>query len=234
MAKVGKRARRLTKLRIDEISAVDSGAGRGVEVVLLKRDKKPPKFIFNDTFGLVRNPARKSAEVEKNLPTSGGLVDDDRAAASLAAAKREIAENREFAKSAGASLPGTEDHTTDIEKAAEMIAVAKVAGAIAKIMARSEKPISRDQAMYRMATSPEFTEEWLLAKSMAAVVPAPVSEPAPIAKSDAMLALEKKARKIMKRDPRLSAASAFALAYERNPHLAQADKAHFFAKGAAA
>jgi hypothetical protein len=56
-------------------------------------------------------------------------------------------------------------------------------------------------------------------------------EPAPIAKSDAMLALEKKAAKIIKRDPSISAASAFAIAYERNPDLAAADRAAHLARG---
>src|SRR3984893_14106658 len=34
-------ARILTKLRIDEVSAVDRGAGEGVKVVIMKRDDTP-------------------------------------------------------------------------------------------------------------------------------------------------------------------------------------------------
>src|SRR4029077_11738404 len=34
-----RRARVLTNLRIDEISAVDAGAGEGVKVVMMKRDR---------------------------------------------------------------------------------------------------------------------------------------------------------------------------------------------------
>ena len=37
-----RRARLLTRLRINEVSAVDRGAGEGVKIVLMKRDDEPP------------------------------------------------------------------------------------------------------------------------------------------------------------------------------------------------
>lgn len=40
----------LTKLRIDEVSSVDKGAGEGVKIVLMKRDNSDdnPSYLFND------------------------------------------------------------------------------------------------------------------------------------------------------------------------------------------
>jgi hypothetical protein len=46
-------AKKLTKIRIDEVSAVDSGAGRCVRVVLMKRNGKKPRYVMNDSFNLV-------------------------------------------------------------------------------------------------------------------------------------------------------------------------------------
>jgi hypothetical protein len=40
--------RRLTKLRIDEVSSVDKGAGEGVKIVLMKRDAPQGVMLFDD------------------------------------------------------------------------------------------------------------------------------------------------------------------------------------------
>jgi hypothetical protein len=101
MAKLGKRAKRLTKLRIHEVSAVDSGAGRGVRIMLAKRDGNRPRYRFNEAGSLV--------PIDKGPPIGATAIEKARA---------EIEQNH------AASLKRqTEDHAmeqvVDIAKAME-------------------------------------------------------------------------------------------------------------------
>ena len=62
---------KLTKLRIDEISSVDKGAGDGCKVILMKRDNSDdPPYLFNDIM-------RKAA--------ADDIQDDDKVSAKLRA-----------------------------------------------------------------------------------------------------------------------------------------------------
>jgi hypothetical protein len=51
--------RKLTRLRIDEVSSVDKGAGEGVKIVLMKRDSSAGLLMFNDII-------RKAADDDPN------------------------------------------------------------------------------------------------------------------------------------------------------------------------
>jgi hypothetical protein len=55
----GKRIKRLTAIRVDEVSAVPHGAGEGVRVVLMKSDR--PAYVLTDDglapIGKVDHPA---------------------------------------------------------------------------------------------------------------------------------------------------------------------------------
>ena len=64
----------LTKLRIDEVSSVDKGAGEGVKIVLLKRDNSDddPPYLFDD---IMKRRNRKSPFAHISLHKAD--VDDD-------------------------------------------------------------------------------------------------------------------------------------------------------------
>jgi hypothetical protein len=82
---VKKRARRLSALKILEVSAVDRGAGEGVRIALMKRAGARPRFRFNDADSLV--------PIENDVDQA------------VAAAKREIAENIAVAQKPAGSNP---------------------------------------------------------------------------------------------------------------------------------
>ena len=213
-----RRPKRLTKLRIDEVSVCDSGAGRGVEVVLMKRD-----VGFNDAGELTIDGVPRWRR-----KMTGGVTKVDTGDTSLDRALEEIEETKRFAKAHAAPL--TEDHpmeTSEVMKAA----VAKVDDRIAAIIAKSDKPISRVVAIGRMASSsdPRDIEAWQLHKSIASVPATPVSAPAPV--SPAFLKMQKKAAKLAQKEG-ISQASAFSKIYASRPDLAQADKQFFFNKAA--
>jgi NADH dehydrogenase/NADH:ubiquinone oxidoreductase subunit G len=200
--KLGKRLKRLTRLKVNEISAVDRGAGEGVHIVLAKRQK--PRYRFND---------------------AGSLVPVDKVNDSVERALAEIAEHRAVVK---AAAPLTEDHpmeTSEVIKAA----VAKVDDRIAAIIAKSDKPIDRVVAIGRMASSsdPRDIEAWQIHKQLATVPATPVSAPALEPVSDAYAKMMRKAAKLAQKEG-ISQASAFAKIYQSRPDLAQQDKAHFF------
>jgi hypothetical protein len=67
----------LTKLKIDEVSAVDRGAGEGTRIVLAKRD---PGAVFRRIFGVetLRDVLNK-AEANSSLPRLRDLKDPDEA-----------------------------------------------------------------------------------------------------------------------------------------------------------
>ena len=124
--KTGRRPKRLTRLKINEVSAVSRGAGEGVRVVLMKRDGGK-RYRFNDAGSLV--PVDEDqADVGKS----------DR----LAAVRQEIEQNRAFAASYAKS--DLEDDMSDVIKAAD--------DRIAAIQ-KAFPGISRESAMLKLASS---------------------------------------------------------------------------------
>src|SRR5579863_9373264 len=88
--KTGRRPKRLTRLKISEVSAVDRGAGEGVRVVFMKR-AGGKRFRFNDADSLVPG-------------------DDDQAdvgKSSLDRALAEIAEHHRFVKAHPLTTPAS-------------------------------------------------------------------------------------------------------------------------------
>jgi hypothetical protein len=66
----------LTKLKINEVSSVDRGAGEGVKIVLMKRDDTPQRpLLFNDIM-----LAKVAADDEQRTNT---IPDDDKVSAKL-------------------------------------------------------------------------------------------------------------------------------------------------------
>jgi hypothetical protein len=213
--------KRLTRLKISSVDAVDRGAGEGVRIMLMKRDR--PRFVMGPAFNLI--PAAD------DTGEGDGVA---KGSTSLEKALAEIAETRQLAKSLAVTkahaAPLTEDHpmeTSEVMKAA----VAKVDDRIAVIMKR-EPTISRDVAYLRLSSSTDDLDQeaWQIHKQLATVPATPVSAPAPVTVSEAYAKMQKKAAKLAKRE-NISQASAFAKIYQARPDLAQADKQFFFTGG---
>jgi hypothetical protein len=73
--------RKLTKLRIDEISSVDRGANEGAKIVLMKRDSSDdnPPYLFNDIIK-AKEPRSNTDEQRTNT-----IPDDDKVSSKLTA-----------------------------------------------------------------------------------------------------------------------------------------------------
>jgi hypothetical protein len=254
--------KRLTKLRITEVSAVDRGAGEGVKVMLLKRDA--PRFLSGvlgsdwrpigysaksevekKSWDVVRNgevvstfASKKKAKKERdrlNGITKGDNLD------AVARARAEIEADRSAAASALAAVGKTEDSTmyTAIEKAAARTVVQKFNDRVVEVAQRDR--ISHGAAMNKIAgasylVSPEDASLWNEYRQASEVVKAERPALAPVAPVPTVSAaygeLQKRAAKLQKRDPKLSAASAFSKAYQdpANAALVEADRAFNFAK----
>jgi hypothetical protein len=68
--------KKLTKLRIDEISSVDRGANEGAKIVLMKRDDHPQGALFNEIMlrkADVSDPLRGPREEPDDSKVSGTL-----------------------------------------------------------------------------------------------------------------------------------------------------------------
>ncbi len=119
----------------------------------------------------------------------------------------------------------------------ETVEIAKVLGnmsaRVEALMKNDPEIRSSELAIAKVASSKLASDQslWRMYKA-AAAAPALTPEPVPIAKSEAMLCLEHKARKLQKRDPTLSAVSAFARVYShpRYRELVEADKAAHLAR----
>jgi hypothetical protein len=211
--KIQKRPKRLTRLKVNEVSLVDRGAGEGVRVVLMKRK-------FGGADSLVR--------IGKIVGVRHQSTDD---ADPIAKAKQEIAENLAVAKSLAVTKEDPMETTSEVMKAA----VAKVDGRIEAIIAKSERPISRDGAILKMATSrdPADIEAWQIHKALAVAPPTPVAEAAPVATSAAYDEMMAKASKRAAKHG-TSVASEFSKLYTapENQALAAADRSAHLAKAA--
>jgi hypothetical protein len=119
----------------------------------------------------------------------------------------------------------------------ETVEIAKVLGnmsaRVEELMKNDPKIRSRESAIALVASS-KLASDLILWRMYKAVAAAPdlTPERVPITKSEAMLLLERKARTLQKRDPTLSAASAFARIYSdpRYRELVEADKAAHLAR----
>jgi len=169
-------AKRLTKLRIDSVDAVDRGAGEGVKVMIMKRDGArrwdvPRGYRWNDAYDLVP-------------------VDDaDRQAASVAKAMAEIEANK---AAIGKAAPRMEDIMTDdiIGTMSDRVAeIAKAAGC------------TTEAAMMRLAESraPEDQELWRTFKENTAPASTEVGKEFDPAKS--LRKMEKRVDQILATDP---------------------------------
>jgi hypothetical protein len=159
MAKIGKR-KRLTQLQITEVSAVDSGAGRGVRIALMKRAH------FGGAYNLVRR--------DKAAPVDGG-------AAAIEKARAEIAAN--IAAAERDRVPVVKQ-TKPKEIAMEPMTLEKAAKAVIKQMNETADAImaneglrTRESAIAAIAERREHVELWknyrLVIDGMA---PAPVEK----------------------------------------------------------
>jgi hypothetical protein len=216
MTKMGKRAKRLTRLKIHEVSVCDAGAGRGVRIALMKRaGKSRPRFVFNGADSLVPN------------------VDDSWTKPTVAKALEEIEANRRLLNSAGlakATPPAMEHHNMGIETVAKA-AITKMDSTIEDLM-RDPAIKSRASALLKISSSAAHAETWRAYR--AAMQLSTAEEPetaAPMTVSPAYAKMMKKAAKLRENEPGLSQASAFAKIYAARPDLAQEDKAYFFNKG---
>ena len=233
--------KRLTKLVITEVSAVDRGAGEGVKVMLLKRDKPVEKQLtwdVKDAHGRVisNHSRRKDAKRERNR-----LNEKARGDRSIAAAHREIAENKRFMEAhAHAAVQKTEEKVVETDVAKAAAAVVQKFNARCEQVAKTEG-ISLASATLRIASAngnAAFGREssdfqlWQDYRKASEIVvasaPAPVAAPAPMV-SDAYAKMMKKAGKVAKRE-NISVASAFSKVFSANPDLAQADRAWNVAK----
>jgi hypothetical protein len=199
-------AKKLTKIRIDEVSAVDSGAGRGVRVVMMKRAGK--RYRFNEAGSLV--PVGK-------FDTSD----------SLSRALEEVQQHREFRKAA-APLVGDQHmqttETVDVNKAATAV-IKKFDDHVAEFANRHN--ITRGAALLKIAASPDDAALWCSyreAQQVIGVPAAPTPEPAQVLVSEAYQKMAKKAAKLAKREG-ISEASAFSKVYASRPDLAAQDRA---------
>ena len=234
--------KKLTKLKITEVSAVDSGAGRGVKVMLLKRDAPPvavEKMSWDvlDAHGRIisNHSRRKDAKRARNA-----LNEKARGERSIAAAHREIAENKRFMEAHARAAVQTEDKVVETDVAKAAAAVVQKFNARCEQVAKTEG-ISLASATLRIASAngnAAFGREssdfqlWQDYRKASEIVvasaPAPVAAPAPMV-SDAYAKMMKKAGKVAKRE-NISVASAFSKVFSANPDLAQADRAWNVAK----
>jgi hypothetical protein len=220
MSGIKKRARRLTRLKISEVSAVPSGAGRGVQVVLMKADtqdgdvsvgeymrqrgqKKRPRFRFGPAFNLV-----PVDQVEKVDTQHGGhapgrdLPDDDFAAASLQRALAEIEEGRQFSKTAGVTSPTVEDN---------MDIITKMASRVAEIRKADPSIRSDEVAMLRLAEdyrNPDAQALWKAFKEGTAPASAAIEKSVKIEKT--LRKVDKRIAEIRAANPGMSRESAIA------------------------
>jgi len=154
--------KRLTRLKIDSVDVVDRGAGRGVQVKLMKRNYATPTgYRWGGAYNWVRTE-------KQNVPAPVRFetyeTDADRRAASVAAAKREITENMNTA-AIGKAAPRLEDNMTDdiITTMSDRVAeIAKAAGCTteAAMMRLAESRSLEDQELwreYKLNTAPAPT-----------------------------------------------------------------------------
>ena len=234
--------KRLTKLRVTEVSAVDRGAGEGVRVVLMKRgahftgaDELVDKWEVRDQDGKVVGTysSKKKAKRERDRLNAAGRADT-----SVEKALAEIDANEWFVKTA---LTEDKMNYTEIEKAAAQTVVQKFNARVDEIAQRDR--VSHATAMTKIAgasslISPEDASLWNEYRQASEVVKAmtPVAAsaaPVPMV-SAAFGELQKRAAKLQKGDPKLSSASAFAKAYSdpANRDLVEQDRQFHFNKAA--
>jgi hypothetical protein len=190
MAKLGKRAKRLTKLRIHEVSVCDAGAGRGVRIALMKRrgDQPERRWRWGPAYNLI--------------PAEG---DDGSRAETIAAAKREIAENWSGSGLGEAKLSsGTEYQSMEINIAKAMEV------RTAAIMKSDPSVRSPESAMLKLAESrdPQDQALWRAYKSGVMPASAPVEKTINVEKT--MRKVDKRIAELQAVDPSLSRLSAIA------------------------
>jgi len=191
---MAKRIKRLTKLRIDEVSVCDSGAGRGVEVVLMKRN-----VGFNDADELTIDG------VPRWRRKKGGAVAK---ADSLERALQEIEETRRLRKSLAVEKEDT-TMQTDI-----VTAMSKRLGEI-----RAVHPhISEGAAMLKLAESRNPDDQALWRQFKGEAVPAYTVGKA-VNSEKAVRKMAKRCDQLMRSDPTIqSRESAIAkIATSRDP-----------------
>jgi hypothetical protein len=222
----------LRKLRIDEISAVDRGAGEGCKVVLYKRDDEPS--FYQQLFA--RKPAVRKARYRDVFPGSRlhrienltreeakhFLLHDRHGRALLRDAGGDIDELADHIVEA--SMRPTEkrevsnmDSTTRIEKNLRAMGEAAFTKIVTDYARKQFPTLTREQAFSKVFTAEDAEGQairrcWQLSKQ-GILDEDSAADAAGEVEDDAMDQLEELAADERKRNPKLTKAQAFAKAY---------------------
>jgi hypothetical protein len=204
--------RRLRRLEIGEVSAVDHAASPGARVVLLKRDTAGAAVTIT------------KGERSWRLPCDHGLLSQIREMASAWGIEVETTKgvtSMEHSTVVTIAKQVAEGATSSLTKSDFYQALQKGAAEIRK---SSE---TREAAFARFATSDPDGQVLFRAHRLAdgPDYRPPAREPEVIEQSEAYEKLLRKAAKLRRKNPSLSEAVSFAKAYEANPELAAADRA---------
>jgi hypothetical protein len=214
--KSGRRVKRLTAIKLHEISVVDNGAGGDHRpqsrpaIVLMKRQK--PRYVMGPAFNLI--PADDDTDTVDKVDTS------------LDRALQEIEETRQLQKSLAVTKEDNSmDTVTDVAKAAAVAVVKRFDGIVDGVAKRHQ--ISRSAALLKVAADSEMAADWFAYRQASQVIgspPAPTPEPEPVAVSDAYTKMMRKAEKRAARNG-TRVATEFSKLYAERPDLAAQDRA---------
>jgi hypothetical protein len=203
-----KRARKLVRLSISEVSAVHAAANPYAAIKIMKRDK--PRYRWGPAFNLI--PAEDDTVAKGETSLDRALL--------------ELEEHRKFAKTVAPIVENSmQTQHVDINKAAAIAVVKRFDGIVDEIATRHK--ISKAAALLKVSSSADYAADWFAYRqaSQAIEVPAaPTPEPAQVLVSEAYQKMAKKAAKLAKREG-ISEASAFSKIYQSRPDLAAADRA---------
>lgn len=149
----------LTRLRIDEVSSVDHGAGEGVKIMLMKRNKDKPMAtdsklskMFSKLFG---GSEDNSVVIDKSVESlaesiSSILADDkvDNHAAAMTKTFEQFSEHLKSTLAAGSAVVKTEGSNMDLKVLAKALGLADTA-----TEAEVSKAISDQHAAVTAATT---------------------------------------------------------------------------------
>ena len=215
-------AKRLTKLVVTEVSAVDRGAAMGARVVLMKRDAhqllegdKAGQWDVvgpdNEVVGPFETKREARAECDRlNAAARDGVARVDDLDARVARAKAEIAADKVAAAAALAAV----GKTTESNMQTETIDIAKAVTILAKFTDRVDQIaranfISHEGAMMKLASTSYLVnaadaalwQDYRIAKQLVSDnQPAPIAAPVQVA-GPAFSAMAKRVDALMKRDP---------------------------------
>jgi hypothetical protein len=215
-------AKRLKKLRIDEVSVVTAAANPGARVAIMKRVTG-----FDDTGELLIDGVPRW----RRKKMGGGAVAKVDTSTSVERALAEIEETKRFAKAHAAVTEVIPMETQDVTKAAAAVAVVKrFDGIIAEIAKRHN--ITPGAALLKVAQDREMSAEWFAYRQAQQIDGAQVRaapEPEPVVESDAYQTMMAKATKRSARHG-TSVASEFSQIFAQRPDLAAEDRAFHFSK----